>query len=361
MLVASAVVVAKKPPKPPPDGDDLGTEYEITNDPGREKIPRIHGNVMVWIAPQSPYNIYMYYLGPDGIPFTSDENEGYYTVSDHADGEDWPVVYDNKIVWRKRNDETNHFELFMYHLGNDFIPESNDVPEEGLYQLTSSENGVYQNDIYENLIAYWVSSVGIMILDLGANGVPDASDDRVLIPNTVDSGNPQIYGDKVIFEKNQNIHIYYLSGPRQGETDIHNTPYRVEWLYGGPKIYENIIVWEDDRNSKNPNRPDVPQWINWDIYMYDLGEDGLYGTADDGGEILIVGSNKDESFPAIHGDKVAFLSGGNTDLGVYDLTTGKTEKTSCSGDTWFLDIFGNHIVYQSGEDFSENIYLFILN
>jgi hypothetical protein len=363
MLVASAVVVAPKPPKPPkppPDGEDLGTEYQITDYPGEEDTPRIHGNIIVWIAPGAPYNIYMYYLGPDGVPFTNDENEGQYTVSDHPNGEDWPVVYGNKIVWRRKIGDTGHRELFMYHLGNDYIPESNDAPEEGLYQLTSSENGVYQNDIYENVIAYWVSNVGIVVLDLGANGVPDGSDSEIVIPNSVDAGPPRIYGNKVIFVKNDDIHIYYLSGTRQGQTDIHDTPYRVEWWYGGPDIYENLIVWEDDRNSKNPNRPDVPQWINWDIYVYDLGEDGLYDTADDAGEIPLIDSNKDEYFPAIHGDKVVFLSGGNSDIGVHDLTTGKTEKITSSGETYFTDLFGNHIVYRNDGDGTEDIYLYIL-
>ncbi|UCG70636.1 MAG: hypothetical protein JSV09_06360 [Thermoplasmata archaeon] len=366
MLLVSAVVVAPKPDKPgkPGGGGDLGTEYQITDYPGEESTPRIHGNIMVWIAPYAPYNIYMYYLGPDGVPFTNDENEGQYTVSDHPNGEDWPVVYGNKIVWRRKIGDTDHRELFMYHLGNDFIPESNDAPEEGLYQLTTNtpgQYGVYQSGIYENLIAYSAGDDGIVVIDLGDNGIPDDTDNRITIPNSVGANPPRIHGNKVIYMKDQNIHIYYLSGPRQGQTDIHVTPYRVEWWYGGPRIYENLIVWEDDRNSKNPNRPDVPQWINWDIYMYDLGEDGLYNTHDDGGEIPLADGNKDEYFPAIHGDKVVFLSGGSSDICVHDLTKGKTEKISSSGETWFPDLYGNHIIYQNDVDGTDDIYLYILN
>lgn len=366
MLMVSAAVVAPKPPDKPgkPDGEDIGTEYQITDYPGEENTPRIHGNIIVWIAPGPPYNIYMYYLGPDGVPFTNDENEGQYTVSDHPNGEDWPVVYGNKIVWRRKIGDTEHRELFMYHLGNDYIPESNDAPEEGLYQLTTNspgEVGIYQSGIYENLIAYWVEDVGIEVLDLGDNGLPDDTDSRITLPNSIGANPPRIHGNKVIYMKNQNIHIYYLSGPRQGQTDIHVTPYRVEWWYGGPRIYENLIVWEDDRNSKNPNRPDVAQWINWDIYMYDLGEDGLYNTADDGGEIPLINSKNDEYFPAIHGDKVVFVYGTSLDIGVHNLTTGKTEKISTSGEPYFLDLFGNHIAYRNDRDGTNDIFLYILD
>ena len=95
--------------------------------------------------------------------------------------------------------------------------------------------------------------------------------------------------------------------------------------------------------------------------MYDLGEDGLYGTADDGGEIPLVDSKNDEFFPAIHEDKVVFLSGSNTDVGVHNLTTGKTEKISSPENTRAPDVFGNHIVYDNSEDGTFDIYLYILD
>ena len=46
--------------------------------------------------------------------------------------------------------------------------------------------------------------------------------------------------------------MYNLSTSRETQVTINNSSQRV------PVIYEDMIVWEDDRNG------------NWDIYMYNL-------------------------------------------------------------------------------------------
>lgn len=359
MLGVTAVVFAGKPDRCEPwpeckgGGEEpLGTEYQILEYPGSGYLPRINGNIIVWRDDRTGNgDVYEYYLGPDGVPFTNDENEGEYIVSPHPDPECRPAVYGNKIVWKRWNETNAVSDIFMYHLGNDWIPESHDAPEEGFYQLATTPgeiNRVSRVDIYENLIVYLDRDVGSTVLDLGDNGIPDESDSRVLIPDSVDGGPPRIWGDKVIFVKDNDIHIYYISGPRQGQKDIHHTPNAIGYFGSQPRSYGNIIVWDDRRNIKGP--PYSP----WDIYMYDLGEDGLYGTSDDGGETPLVVSKKDEVWPAIHGDKVVFVSNPHSVLGIHNLITGETEKTSSSPAGVYPEVFGNHIVYSS-------IYLYILN
>lgn len=372
MLVASAVVVAPKPPdKPgkPGGGGDLGTEYQITNLPGQEEYPRIDGNIVVWADRRNGYryDIYAYYLGPDGIPFTGDAHEGEYQISSDPEGEDWPMVHGNKIVWRRfaRDDPYRKSNIVMDHLGDDGIPGTGDT-KEGEYWITYTNESEARPDVYGNLIVWMdyggAEDLGITLLDLGDNGLPDATDNQLLIPGSVGGDVPKIDGNNVVFRINDDIGIYHISGPGQGQTDIHDTPYRSgEMYWGWPEISGNIFVWPDDRNSKNPNRPDVSQWINWDIYMYDLGDDGVYGTSDDGGESPVADSKNDEWWPAIHGNKVVFISGSSTAVGVHDLTTGKTGKISSSGSTGYPDVFLDHIVYHNGEDGTEDIYLYILD
>ena len=72
-----------------------------------------------------------------------------------------------------------------------------------------------------------------------------------------------------------------------------------------PVIYENKIVWQDNRNG------------NWDIYMKDLSS---------GVESRLTSNGTNQFQPAIYGDRVAWVDvrNGNRDIFIKDLVSGDT-------------------------------------
>jgi len=106
--------------------------------------------------------------------------------------------------------------------------------------------------------------------------------DFTIVHITTDSspkGNPDIFGNKIVWDKregpnNYNIYMYDLGsdgkfdpGADTGITKITNVNSNSQFA----SIYQNKIVWQDDREQ--PYRPHV--------YIYDLGDDGNFGTSDD--------------------------------------------------------------------------------
>jgi len=76
-------------------------------------------------------------------------------------------------------------------------------------------------------------------------------------------------------------------------------------IQSNPSIHKNKIVWEDERNG------------NYDIYMRDLGPDGVPGTGDDGGEFRITDETTSQSVPQIHEGKIVWEDERNGNPDVY--------------------------------------------
>ncbi len=109
-----------------------------------------------------------------------------------------------------------------------------------------------------------------------------------------------IYGDIIVWTNN----------PNPGG-NFHSWNYDI-WMYNivtgeetqltsgkpkqtAPDINENIVVWMDYRND------------NWDIYMYDLGSDGEYGTGDDGeGEYRVTTNEGSQKYPRVFGKNIVY-------------------------------------------------------
>ena len=69
-----------------------------------------------------------------------------------------------------------------------------------------------------------------------------------------------------------------------------------------PYIRNNKIVWSDYRNG------------DYDIYMYDLGSDGRYGTDDDILERQLTTSTSNQNGPKIYDNKIIYQDGGKIQL-----------------------------------------------
>jgi len=196
VLGASAVVLGKRPPKPPEEEEKTAEGYEtqITDELEDQGYPAIFGDKIVWS--DSPYSgiflysittgvatqltfdqyrragpvihedrivyildyisgmgsetdIYMYYLGEDGIPDTEDDEE-YQITTDPAN--DWsPDIYGDKIVFIRRM-PSGRGEIFMYDLSvdtdGDDIPNYRDSDDDGdgVESVTLDGSGSYDSD-----------------------------------------------------------------------------------------------------------------------------------------------------------------------------------------------------------------------
>ncbi len=347
IFAASTFVAAPKPEKPgkPGGGDeDPGTEYQITEGLHWDDCPYVDGNLIAWHAytTSSRLDIFLYDLGADGIPFTTDDGGETLLTDTSTVSEDSPRIYGNKIVFRRDHGTTQEVrDMCLYDLNTDTI-----------YQLT--ENIDFRtHDIYENMIVYWIWKPGpireLWIYDLGTDGIPSEDDSNYKISNCDGSHWPKIDGNKVIFEWNDDLNIYYLSGSLVGQTAAMGLNYRPRDM----DIHGNRIVWVDNRDGDS------------DVFMYDLGADGIFGTSDDGGEEQISDTKDAEDHTLVYGDKIVwryFINKGPGKMNIYmkDLVTGKTHAITSSNDATWPCIYNDHIVYTDDREGIFDIYLYIL-
>jgi len=126
-----------------------------------------------------------------------------------------------------------------------------------------------------------------------------------------------------------------------------------------PSIYQNKIVWQDDRDNRY-----VPH-----VYLYDLGNDGIFGTLDDVEDLKISGI--DEEFPGgfpyskvwqrhskIYGDKVVWNNRNgfiSTQNYWYDIRNKNMQYVNPStGRQGWPNIYDNKIIWEENND----IYLY---
>jgi hypothetical protein len=348
ILAASSLVAAPKPPDKPGGGgkpsEDPGTEYQITDGLPWEQVPYIHGNLIAWHAytTSSTCDLFLYDLGDDGIPFTADDG-GETQLTDTQVSEDSPRIYGNKLVFRRDHGTTQEVrDMCLYDLDTDTI-----------YQLT--ENIDFRtHDIYENMIVYWIRVPGpareLWLYDLGVDGIPSGDDLNYKLSDCDGSHWPKIDGNKIVFEWNDDLNIYYVSGPLAGQSVAMGLSHRPLDL----EIHGDRIVWIDDRNG------------NYDVFTYDLGPDGIFGTSDDGGEEQLSDTRYGEGRPTVYGDRIVWhlynsKGQGKWNVYMYDMLAGKQYTLTDSNRAKWPVIHSDHIVYYDDREIDYDIYLYILD
>jgi len=151
----------------------------------------------------------------------------------------------------------------------------------------------------------------------------------LLVPQT--SKNPKIHNNKVVYEFYSEPYgqsdIYLKNLDTEGTIPISVNPNN----QSRPDIYNNLIVWTDDRNS------------NLDIYMYNLA------TQTETNITSNVSTNS--SYSAIYGDYIVFtntISVEADEIKTYNIHTGVTkviDPVSASVHKIGLKIFENHIIW----------------
>jgi TolB protein len=141
---------------------------------------------------------------------------------------------------------------------------------------------------------------------------------------------PAIYEDKIVWqdERNGNWDVYVYNLSTSTETRITSN----ESNQTRPAIYEDRIVWQDKRNE------------NWDIYLYDLSTQK---------ETQITDESADQINPAINKERIVWQDkrNGNWDIYLYDLSAQKeTQITTNKSDQIEPVIYGDRIVWQDERD-----------
>lgn len=187
---------------------------------------------------------------------------------------------------------------------------------------------------------------------------------------------PSIYKDKMTYHKrglrgDYDIYLCDL-GDRIANRITFNSDDQKN-----PDIYENIIVWQDNRNSYVENEDYGFNWFGflnscyasglpsddcWDIYMYNISTDQ---------ERLVASGPRQQWNPQVYGDYITWREGRYEehsiggelgvvqypldDIGIYKISTGETTYLSDYVDVTGLGsdykIIGNLIVYRKSNDF----------
>jgi beta propeller repeat protein len=193
----------------------------------------------------------------------------------------------------------------------------------------------YSADLYSGRAGNW----DIYMYDLST------SSETQITTNESTQFDPVIYENKVVWEDNRNGNwdIYMRDLSTSTETRItSNKSNQTE-----PAIYGNIIVWQDDRNG------------NSDIYMYDLSISQ---------ETQISTNETNQTEPAIYGDKIVWVDELRIDdpeiavdpyfsinnfICVYDMSTSTETQLPSGLRMWNPSIYRDIVVWDQ-EDFVSN-------
>jgi beta propeller repeat protein len=352
ILAASALVCAPKPDKPPgkPDSgeDEPGTEYQITfsEDGGGDYNAMVYGNIIVWFSYRYGLpDIFMFDLGEDGIPYTDDDGGETRITTDPTTMQLRPAIWENRVVYDSV--ENGNWDIFLYDIATGITT-----------QITTDPGDQLNAKIYGDCIAWMDYRNGnrdIYAYDLGTGT------EMQITTDPSDQAHPFVYGDIIAWTDFRNgvvslegdIYMYKFSTGE--EYAITDDDFRQNWQH----IWDNKIVWSDGRNG-----------VNTDIYMYDLGPDGIPFTDDTGeGEYQLTSGDRKDTYPKLYGDLVAFhgFSQFNrnkiyNNIYIYNLVSGDTTQITTSNEAGQNPrIFENHIVYDDMRSGTNDVYLFILD
>lgn len=239
----------------------------------------------------------------------------------------YPQIWEDKIIWV--DSRLGPQDLFLYDIS------------QGLEKpLTQTPYPEAFPDIYENKVIYQVwrkNNYDIWFIDLAtgkAQPVSEGEDWHEMLP--------KIWGDLVVWEDWRNSYKegdIYLHNLKTGKTEpLVQRPA----AQGRPDIYEDKIVWHDKRNG------------NWDIYLYDLSK---------GEERPLTEDPSDQFSPVIHGNHVVWVDtrNGNWDIYLYDLTT-DTTRCLCQEPSkqWWPQVWGDTVLWVDERGGESIIYLYNL-
>lgn len=236
-----------------------------------------------------------------------------------------PDIYGNTIVWEDWSNGNG--DIYIYDIST-----SREIH-------TTNESNQTNPAIYGNRVVWEDERNGghdIYLQDLSTKA-------QTRITNSGKAYNPTIYGDKIVWTDGRSGGSFDEYGNPIGKWDIYmfdlssnkETQITTSGSAISPDIYGNRIVWQDKRNEIS------------DIYMFDLST--LKET-----QVTASGS---AASPAIYEDRVVCQEAGNynTDIYMYNLSTLVKTQITDYGMSHDSEIYGDRIVYEDfGRDTTGN-------
>ncbi len=359
-----------------------GREFQITDAPGEQRYAYINENKIVWMDKRTgDYDIRVYDFGPDGIFNTSDDGGERLIANTPSLNEYYPDIYGDLVTYAVTEFDIYDAEknklnasIYIFNLTSnvtvDLIPPDEDTK--------NYKYGAYQccPQLYNITISWYDYRDGnydIYVYDLGPDGTYGTSDDGGEFQVTDDPANQKpmfIWGRNIVWTDYRNgkadVYLYDAGPDERFNTEDDRGEFRVTNLPVDQKVWdvrEHMIVWRDRRNWGGAYE---------DIYGYDMGPDGAFGTSDDRGEFRVTDEPANQMYPIVYSNIIVWRDSrnGNTDVYIYDLGPDEIFNTSDDGgeiplvtniyNQERIEMHKGRIVYDDNRDGDQDIYMYDL-
>lgn len=301
------------------------TRVQLTNLQKPQGPARVWGGTVAWVDGRltDEYNpnsdIWAYDL------LTGSEHQ----VTDNTDGQYGLAMHEHLLVWR----DDRHMggaglngDIYLYDLGPD--GRVGTVDDGGELRLTSDGRDQTGPDVYVR----GDGRAQVVWYDLrdDANGLCDAACDYNIY--LADSGSDGIFGTA-----DDRLDLRVTSDPD---------------MQTSPAIGARYIAWLDARDTL---------WYQPEIWYYDLGPDGVFGTADDGGEARLPPPIVEAGRLEMDGNRLVYddYRRGSYEVWLYDFDAQtELQLTDARLAQHYADVQGATIVWQDAREADPDNYVF---
>ena len=246
-------------------------------------------------------------------------------------------VLDGRLItWRDDRNMNGPIngDIYIYDMGPDQIMANDD--DEGEFQISSSEADQSSPHVHVR-----ADGRGLVVWDDmrdDTDGVCDSNCDKNIY--LYDSGADGVFG----------------TADDSGVIQVTDDPHAQD----GAALGERWIVWRDARAG---------DWLHPELYAYDMGPDGIFGNADDGGEQKIAITSSEPDNLDIDGDRLVYDDYRNGSYEIYLYEFSKEQEiqiTDAYRGQFYPRIFGDVIVWQDarnndpGAEPFDDIYMYVL-
>jgi beta propeller repeat protein len=281
------------------DLSDSGSNVQITTNTSNQFEPQIYGDYIVYYDDRNGnWDIYMY----DLVNHTETQ------ITTNTAIQQNPAIYGNRIVWED-NRNSGNWDVYMYDLVNHTET-----------RITFFGTNRYPA-IYGDRIVYaktYDGDINIYMVDLSGTGEILISTPEWCVYG--DLPRSAIYGDRIVYEGENEV---WRNSAFICEMNIFMKDLRThaEWrttdtyTQKNPDIFENYIVWDDNRNG---NIYTIGH-DDWDIYVYNL---------DSVTETRLTNNTKNQQKPAVYGDRIVYQDDRNGNWDIYMALLGWSDVPS---------------------------------
>ena len=316
-------------------------EFQITTDPAQQNEADIYGTRLVWQDNRNGnWDIYMYDVNGSG---------GNVQITTNTSNQYGPQIYGDRIVYY--DDRNGNWDIYMYDLVN-----------HSETQITTN-TAIQQNPAIYGKRIVWEDNRNNGNWDIYMHDLVNHTETKLTFSGS--NRYPAIYGDHIVYEKTYDgdIYLYRVDLPGSGEILVSrfNAAYAPIWgvigdvprsaIYGdrlvfegeaetyryntyiyemnvytkslmanadtpaqrittdpytqkNPDIFENYIVWDDNRNGNTY----TTGHDDWDIYVYNT---------DTSTETRVTNNSKNQQKPAVYGGRIVYQDDRNGNWDIY--------------------------------------------